>query len=112
MIKYIKEGVSLTKNNKKEKYLLKFLFIIIGIISLLLGVIGVLLPILPTTPFILLSVYCFARSSEKMHSWLLDTKLYKNILEKFINKKGMTIKLKLIIIGPVSILLFNSIPHI
>jgi len=95
-----------TENNyNKDKFLKKFLFIFIGVVSLGLGVIGIFLPILPTTPFILISVYCFARSSEKMHLWLINTKLYKKILEKFINKKGITIKSKLIIIVPVSILL-------
>ena len=96
----------MTENNyNKDKFLKKFLFIFIGVVSLGLGVIGIFLPILPTTPFILISVYCFARSSEKMHLWLINTKLYKKILEKFINKKGITIKSKLIIIVPVSILL-------
>lgn len=92
-------------NYNKDTFLKKFLFIFIGVVTLGLGVIGILLPILPTTPFILISVYCFAKSSKKLHLWLINTKIYKNIIDKFINKKGMTIKSKLIIIVPVSILL-------
>ncbi|MCB1838802.1 MAG: YbaN family protein [Alphaproteobacteria bacterium] len=44
---------------------------ILGFIFLALGIIGIVLPLLPTTPFLLLSAFCFARSSEKLHDWLL-----------------------------------------
>ena len=45
---------------------------ILGFIFLALGAIGIVLPLLPTTPFLLLSAFCFARSSEKLHDWLLS----------------------------------------
>lgn len=50
---------------------MKIFLIISGIISLILGIVGILLPLLPTTPFLLLSAFCFARSSEKLHDWLM-----------------------------------------
>jgi hypothetical protein len=43
-----------------------------GWISLILGIIGIFLPLLPTTPFVLLSAYCFSKSSERLHSWLIN----------------------------------------
>ncbi len=43
-----------------------------GWVSLILGIIGIFLPLLPTTPFVLLAAYCFSRSSERLHSWLIN----------------------------------------
>lgn len=51
---------------------MRIFLIILGITSLILGVIGILLPLLPTTPFILLSAFCFAQSSDRLHNWLIQ----------------------------------------
>ncbi len=61
---------------------MKILFIIFGIISFILGAIGVVLPILPTTPFLLLSAFLFSKSSDRFHEYLIQTKLY----QKYINE--------------------------
>lgn len=50
----------------------RFLWLIAGLISLLLGIIGIFLPLLPTTPFVLLAAFCFSRGSERLHDWLLN----------------------------------------
>ncbi len=52
------------------------LYLIAGILSLILGLIGVLLPLLPTTPFVLLAAFCFSRSSEALHRKLLANRLF------------------------------------
>ena len=52
------------------------LFLTLGYVSLGLGIIGLLLPVLPTTPFILLAAFAFSKSSEKLHGWLLNHRLY------------------------------------
>lgn len=75
-------------------------FIILGFISLGLGIIGVILPVLPTTPFLLLTSFCFVRGSEKFDNWFKSTKIYKKHLESFVKEKAMILKQK------VSILLF------
>lgn len=53
----------------------KNIFIVLGIISLIFGTVGIIIPLLPTTPFYLLSAYFFSKSSEKFHKFLLNDKL-------------------------------------
>lgn len=76
-----------------------------GFICFALGMVGVALPILPTTPFILLAAFCFARSSERVNTWFKGTKVYKKVLEGYVTKRSMTMKAKLAILVPVTILL-------
>ncbi|MGL5085249.1 MAG: YbaN family protein [Clostridium sp.] len=77
----------------------KYIYITIGLISFVLGAIGVILPILPTTPFLLLSSFCFAKGSDRFNNWFLQTKLYKKHLESFVNKREMTLKQKIAILA-------------
>ncbi|MGZ9849843.1 YbaN family protein [Macrococcus psychrotolerans] len=74
--------------------LVKYFLIAIGIISTVLGFIGAALPLLPTTPFLLLAVFCFARSSDRFHEWLVRTRLYKSYVQEFYEQKGYTMKKK------------------
>lgn len=83
----------------------KAFFITLGMICLGLGCVGIVLPVLPTVPFFLVTVYCFGRSSEGLHNWFVGTNMYKKHLESFVKKEGMTIQTKLGIIIPVTILM-------
>ena len=71
---------------------MKILFIIFGIISFILGAIGVVLPILPTTPFLLLSAFLFSKSSDRFHEHLIQTKLYQKYINEMVIERKTTRK--------------------
>ena len=77
----------------------KFAYVTLGLISFALGAIGVVLPILPTTPFLLLASFCFVRGSERFNNWFVNTKIYKKHLESFVNERAMTLKQKVMILA-------------
>lgn len=79
--------------------------LIIGCLSLALGCVGIVLPILPTVPFFLLTVFCFANSSQKLHDWFIGTQMYKKHLESFVQKKGMTVRAKATLLTSVTALM-------
>lgn len=84
---------------------MRILFIALGFIFLGVGAVGIAVPILPTTPFLLLASFFFAKGSKRFHDWFLSTKLYKKYLESFVKSKAMTLKGKLTILIPVSCML-------
>lgn len=73
---------------------LKILWIILGFLSLGIGAVGAVLPFLPTFPFLLLTVFCFAKSSKRLHTWFIGTKLYQENLESYVQSRSMTAKTK------------------
>ena len=83
----------------------KILYIVLGCISVGLGALGAVLPVLPTVPFLMLTAFCFARSSEKLDRWFRSTKLYKENLKDFMAGKGMTKKTKIRIMVTVTLLM-------
>ena len=72
----------------------RVLWIILGCIGVGLGAVGAILPLLPAFPFLLLAAFSFAKSSERMHTWFINTKLYKNNLESYVTHRAMTLRTK------------------
>lgn len=83
----------------------KAIYIILGCIGLILGAVGVIVPMLPAFPFLLLAAFGFARGSERLHSWFISTRLYKNNLETYVRGQGMTRRTKHRIIASVTVLI-------
>lgn len=84
---------------------MKVVLIILGFISMGIGIVGIVTPILPTTPFLLLASFFFAKGSKRFHDWFISTKIYKKYLESFVQSKAMTLKNKFTILFPVSCML-------
>ncbi|HPR80922.1 MAG TPA: YbaN family protein [Enterococcus sp.] len=68
----------------------KVFYLTLGCASLGLGAAGTVLPVLPTVPFLLLATYSFAKGSERMHQWFIQTSLYEKHLATFVNGQGMS----------------------
>ena len=84
---------------------MKIIYLILGVISFLIGLIGIILPIIPTTPFMLLTSFCLLKSSDKLNEKFIKTKFYEQHVKPFKENRGMTLKTKLVILIPVGLML-------
>ena len=89
--------------------LLKYIYIFIGFLFLGIGMIGIILPVLPTTPFLLVTAFCFVRGSERFHNWFLNTRLYEKHLRSYVDKREMALKTKLSILSLATIMISIAI---
>ena len=88
---------------------MKAVFVTLGFLSVGIGAIGAVLPVLPTTPFLLLGSYFLARGSDRFNHWLKRTKLYRDNLEDFEKNRSMTLKTKLKITALSSSMIWFSV---
>lgn len=72
----------------------KPVLITLGLVSVGLAVLGIFLPVLPTTPLLLLALACFAKSSEKLHDWLLANKTFGPLIRQWHETRSMSRKAK------------------
>ena len=74
----------------------RILLIIAGTFFVGLGIVGIFVPVLPTTPFLLLAAACYARSSQRFYSWLLNNKWFGNYIRNYLQRRGVPLKVKLL----------------
>ena len=79
------------------------LYIAIGTLSLALGCVGTVLPLIPTTPLVLMSAVCFSKSSQRLNNWLLSTKFYRKTVHAFVKRREMTIGAKFILLSAITV---------
>jgi len=95
-------------SRSKKQQVVKALLLTGGTISLALGAIGIFLPILPTTPFLLLSAACYLRSSERMHKWLLGNRWFGEYIKNYGEGKGIPAKTKMVALAILWAAIFYS----
>jgi uncharacterized membrane protein YbaN (DUF454 family) len=72
----------------------KAILIFAGTVCVALGVLGMFLPLLPTTVFLLMAAYCYSRSSERFHTWLLNNRLFGDYIRNYKSGRGISMRQK------------------
>jgi len=83
-------------NAKAIQTWLRILLAIAGTICVGLGIVGIFVPVLPTTPFLLLAAACYARSSKRFYSWLLNNKWFGSYIRNYLERKGVPLRVKVV----------------
>ena len=78
---------------------MRTLLILGGHVSLVLGIIGILVPLLPTTPFLLLAAACYIRGSESLYNWLINHRVFGAYIRNYREGRGTSLKLKVVLIA-------------
>ncbi|AEX45288.1 iron-regulated membrane protein [Corynebacterium diphtheriae HC01] len=87
--------------------MIKPLLLAIGCVSVTLGVAGVILPLVPTTPFLLLAGICFAKSSDRFHTWLMEHRILGPYIHNWRNRQ-MTSKDKVRTVAAIWVSMLSS----
>jgi uncharacterized protein len=91
---------------------MKKLLVVLGFISLTLGVIGIVIPLLPTTPFLLLAAACFLKGSDRVYQWLMNHKLFGEYIRNFREHKAIPLRTKIFAISLLWITILFSIFYV
>jgi hypothetical protein len=94
---------------RSQSHLVRVLFNLAGAIALGLGILGIFLPLLPTTPFVLLAAACFARGSERFHQWLLASPTFGPMVQEWEGHRSLPYRTKITAIVLMSLTMAISI---
>ncbi len=98
--------------NKTSSRLIRGVLIAAGSLFVGLAVLGIFLPLLPTTPFLLLAAACYARSSRRFYNWLLNNRWFGNYIKNYREKKGVPLRVKLLSISLLWITILFSVAFV
>jgi uncharacterized membrane protein YbaN (DUF454 family) len=73
----------------------KWLLTSLGVLAMAIGLVGVVVPLLPTTPFLLLAAACFVRSSDSMYGWLTSNRLFGGFIRDYREQRGVSARAKI-----------------
>lgn len=91
--------VTSNQKNMINNRMIRGMLIVSGTFFVVIGIIGIFLPILPTTPFLLLAAWCYAKSSKTFYNWLISNKLFGNYIKNYREGRGIPLKVKIISIS-------------
>ncbi|MDR1794361.1 MAG: YbaN family protein [Erysipelotrichaceae bacterium] len=83
----------------------KVIYLTLGLVALVLGTIGIFLPVLPTVPLYLLTLFCFSKGSERFYQWFMSTGVYKKHLKTFVENKSIAMDREILLLTGVSAML-------
>lgn len=84
---------------------MRVLFFCLAFLSLGLGTVGIFVPVLPTTPLVMLSAFLFGKSSQRFHNWITGTRIYEKYAKDFVENRTMTLGRKIFIVSLASVML-------
>lgn len=87
---------------------MNYLYIFLGLVFTGLGALGAMLPVLPTTPFLLLAAACFTRGSPRLERWFRGTKLYQDNLAEFMEDRSLTRRNKVLFTSIATVMMVIS----
>ena len=91
----------MNKKNKTKaiRNWVRILLIAVGTLFAALGILGIFIPVLPTTPFLLLAAACYARSSQRFYHWLLNNRWFGSYIRSYLQGKGVPLRVKVLTIA-------------
>ncbi len=92
IMKLLREKSCHSINNR----IIRFILILAGLVTFSLGIVGIFIPLLPTTPFLLLSALCFLRSSERLYRWLTGHRIFGKYIKYYLEYRAITARIKII----------------